>query len=69
MAYDSGVEYLLHKLDEQRSRLMDSLRSGKLDHPEYKRICGSLDGIEFAKNLIIDLQKRLIDDKEELTDD
>ena len=64
MAYSNALEYLEAKLDEERVSIIEALIQGKLDEPEYKRLCGALQGLELAKNHIKDLAKRLERDDE-----
>lgn len=59
MAYNTPLEYLEAKFDEERRLIVETLIQGKLDEPEYKRLCGVLQGLELAKNHIKDLVKRM----------
>lgn len=55
------ADYLKSKLDDQRTLIIETMIQGKLDEGEYRRLCGVLQGLDFAKNLINDLAKRLED--------
>lgn len=55
MRYANALEYLDSKLKEERSVIIDSIVQGKLDEAEYKRLCGALQGLDLASNLIKDL--------------
>jgi hypothetical protein len=55
------ADYLGSKLDDQRMLIIETMIQGKLDEGEYRRLCGVLQGLDFAKNLINDLAKRLED--------
>ena len=55
------ADYLGSKLNEQRTLIIETMIQGKLDEGEYRRLCGVLQGLDFAKNLINDLAKRLED--------
>ena len=55
------ADYLGSKLNEQRMLIIETMIQGKLDEGEYRRLCGVLQGLDFAKNLINDLAKRLED--------
>jgi hypothetical protein len=64
MAYNTPLEYLDAKFEEERRLITETLIQGKLDEPEYKRLCGVLQGLELAKNHIKDLSKRMEQDDE-----
>ena len=59
MSYSNALEYLVSKLDEERNVIINSIVQGKLDEPEYKRLCGAIQGLDLASNLIKDLAKRM----------
>jgi hypothetical protein len=59
MRYANALEYLDSKLKEERSVIIDSIVQGKLDEAEYKRLCGALQGLDLASNLIKDLATRM----------
>lgn len=59
MRYANALEYLDSKLKEERSVIIDSIVQGKLDEAEYKRLCGALQGLDLASNLIKDLAIRM----------
>ena len=59
MRYANALEYLDSKLKEERSVIIDSIVQGKLDEAEYKRLCGALQGLDLASNLIKDLANRM----------
>ena len=61
MNYDSGIRYLNSKLEEYRASIINGITQGTLPEGEYRRLCGVLQGLDFAKNLINDLAKRLED--------
>lgn len=55
------ADYLGSKIEDQRMLIIETMIQGKLDEGEYRRLCGVLQGLDFAKNLINDLAKRLED--------
>ena len=63
MAYNNALEYLVEKLDAERTLIVETLIQGKLDEGEYKRLCGALQGLDLAKNQIKDLAKRMEQDE------
>jgi len=57
---EQEFQYLLNKLSEWRSQMVDSLTSGiASDYAEYKRICGVVQGLDFATQTINDLATRM----------
>lgn len=60
---ESVLEYLTKKLDEERAIVVENLIQGHLFEGEYKRLCGAIQGLELAKNLINNLAKRLSEDE------
>jgi hypothetical protein len=66
MSYHYAFDSLHNRLEEQREMVVGSITRGNLSYDEYKRLCGSLQGLEFAKQMIIDLAKKLeIEDGED----
>lgn len=59
MGYNSPLEYLNAKLEEEKTLIVDTLVQGKLTESEYKRLCGALQGLDLARNHIKDLVKKL----------
>lgn len=59
MSYASGIEYLNIKIDEYRTSIVNSIVQGTLPENEYRRLCGVLQGLDFAVNLNNDLAKRM----------
>ena len=64
MSYASGIEYLNLKIEEYRTTIINSLVQGTLTEAEYRRLCGVLQGLDFAVNLNNDLAKRMENDDE-----
>jgi hypothetical protein len=59
MSYTNGLDYLEGKLNEETAMVVASIIQGGLSEPEYKRLCGVLQGLELARNYIKDLANRL----------
>jgi hypothetical protein len=59
MSYSNALEYLESKLKDERTVITDRLIQGTLDLPEYKRLCGAIQGLDLAVNHIKDLAKRM----------
>ena len=60
MRNQSAIEYLTSKVDEQRKIVEEHLVRGNLkEFSEYQRLCGVIQGLDFTKQLILDLAKNL----------
>lgn len=59
MNYNSGISYLNAKIEEYRTSVINSLVQGTLSEGEYRRLCGVLQGLDFAININNDLAKRM----------
>jgi hypothetical protein len=65
MSYTTSLEYLKSKLEDERSNIVSFLSQGTLkDIEEYRRLCGIIQGLDAAKVLINDLEKRMETDDE-----
>lgn len=59
-------DYLDLKLEEKRRGITDALARGHAkDYADYRQLCGLIQGLEFAQNLVADLAKRLQEDADE----
>jgi hypothetical protein len=57
---EQEFQYLLDKISERRAQMATTLADGVAsDYPEYKRICGVIQGLDFAATTINDLATRL----------
>lgn len=66
MQYTNEYDYLIGKLTEQEGVIAQHLVSGKLHEiEEYKRLCGFVEGLRYAKEIIKDLQNRQEHDADE----
>jgi hypothetical protein len=66
MSYHYAFDSLHNRLEEQRETVVGSITRGNMNFEEYKRLCGVLQGLDFAKQMIIDLAKKLeIEDGED----
>jgi len=55
----SDVEYVKRKFAEERQSCADALTSGRInDIAEYKRLCGVIQGLNRAEEIITDLAKK-----------
>jgi hypothetical protein len=65
MSYTTPLEYLKSKIEEERSNVVSFLSQGTLkDIEEYRRLCGVIQGLDAARVLILDLEKRMETDDE-----
>jgi hypothetical protein len=59
------LEYIVSKLDERRKEIEQFLGQGRIpDFNEYHKLCGVIQGLDYAKQTITDLAKRLEQDDE-----
>ena len=59
-------DYIVSKLDERRTELQDFLGQGAIkDFSEYQKLCGVIQGLSFAKQIVSDLAKRMETDDDE----
>jgi hypothetical protein len=58
MNYSSGIDYLTSNIDQEIDKLKDHIALGKLVFDEYKRLCGVLQGLEQAREIITEYDKR-----------
>jgi hypothetical protein len=66
MNFSSEFEYLKTKYAERIAELTAFLAQGSVEEiAEYKRICGVIQGLNTASELISDLAKRLETDADE----
>lgn len=62
---DNAFAFLLKKLEERRTSLIDHMAQGTLvDHGEYKKICGTIQGLDHAAEEIKDLATKMEHDDE-----
>lgn len=61
---DTGLELLADQLQSQIERVKDCMVEQALEHPEYLRLRGLIQGLEYAKTVIKDLAKKLENDDE-----
>ena len=66
MSFSTPFDYIKPKLDERRTEIEQHLGRGVAkDYSEYQKLCGVLQGLDFAKELTQDLQKRMENDEDE----
>jgi hypothetical protein len=66
MSYNNALEYLASKLKEERVSITEHLTRGSVkDYADYQRLCGIVQGLDFATLTINDLAKRLENDADE----
>ena len=60
MSFSTPFDYIKTKLDERRIEIEQHLGRGVAkDYSEYQKLCGVIQGLDFAKELAQDLQKRM----------
>lgn len=66
MKYSNPLEYINSKLDERRIEIEQHLGRGQAkDYSEYQKLCGIIQGLEFAKQITLDLAQRMESDADE----
>ena len=66
MSYSTPLDYINSKLDERRTEIEQHLGRGNAkDYPEYQKLCGIIQGLEFAKQITTDLAQRMEKDEDE----
>ena len=64
--YSSEYEYLMGKLDEETASVTKYLAGNHASGvEEYRRLCGVIQGLSLAKDIVKDLAKRLEQDADE----
>ncbi|NDG62482.1 MAG: hypothetical protein EBY29_03315 [Planctomycetes bacterium] len=62
---ESGLELIISQLNAQIEKVKDCMVVQALEHPEYLRLRGLIQGLEYAKEIIKDLAKRMENDTDE----
>jgi hypothetical protein len=66
MSFSTPFDYIKSKLDERRTEIEQHLGRGVAkDYSEYQKLCGILQGLDYAKELTQDLQKSMENDEDE----
>ena len=66
MNYSTPLDYINSKLDERRMEIEQHLgRSAAKSYDEYQKLCGIIQGLEFAKQITADLAQRMEKDEDE----
>jgi hypothetical protein len=66
MITDQTLNYLVNKLNDQRRDLIDFISQGSVkDFSEYQKICGVIQGLDTAKQIITDLADRMENTEDE----
>ena len=66
MSFSTPFDYIKTKLDERRTEIEQHLgRCAAKDYSEYQKLCGVIQGLDFAKELTQDLQKRMEKDDDD----
>lgn len=60
------LEFIKSKLDDRRLEIEQFLGQGRVpDFNEYHKLCGVIQGLDYAKQIVTDLAKRLEQDDDE----
>lgn len=52
MSETTAVDFMLKQLSEQRMTAANNVLSGRATQDEYHRLCGVIQGLDYAKELI-----------------
>lgn len=64
--YQNAYEYLISKLTERQEEVGAHICTGRLaNFEEFRALCGFIDGLKYAEELIRDLEKRQEQDADE----
>ena len=54
------IEYIESKLDERRIEVEQHLgRGAAKNYDEYQKLCGVIQGLDYAKQILLDLAQRM----------
>ena len=60
MIYANEIEYIESKLDERRTEVEQHLgRGAAKNYDEYQKLCGVIQGLDYAKQILLDLAQRM----------
>jgi len=60
MNYANEIEYIESKLNERRIEIEQHLGRGVAkSYDEYQKLCGVIQGLGFAKEILLDLAQRM----------
>jgi hypothetical protein len=60
------VDYIKSKIDERCAEISQFVSRGTVeDYSEYQKLCGVIQGLAYAKELITDLAKKFEEDDDE----
>jgi|TARA_R110000822_G_scaffold696_2_gene3028 hypothetical protein len=60
MNYANEIEYIESKLDERRTEVEQHLgRGAAKNYDEYQKLCGVIQGLDYAKQILLDLAQRM----------
>jgi len=66
MSFSTPFDYIKTKLDERRTEIEQHLgRGAAKDYSEYQKLCGIIQGLDFAKELTQTLQKQMEKDDDD----
>jgi len=66
MSYSHPLDYINSKLDERRIEIEQHLGRGTAkSFEEYQKLCGIVQGLDTAKQIVADLAQRMEQDEDE----
>lgn len=65
MSYRTPIEYAVTRIAERQGELKEFISRGSItDFNEYHKICGVIQGLDYAKTTLLDLAKRMENEDE-----
>jgi hypothetical protein len=61
----TAIDYMLKQLADQRERIVANVLSGRNTLEEYHRLCGVLQGLGFAQELITTTVKKVAEEDDD----
>jgi len=63
---DKYLQHLIQKINDKVLYIQESMADGHAkDYPEYKKMCGEVQGLLTARLFITDLQERLVNNDDD----
>lgn len=61
----SVTAFIRKHIDEDIEKQSEAVTRGHLEYGEYKRVCGVIFGLKIARDILLDVEKKLENDDDE----
>lgn len=61
----SVTAFIRKYIDEDIEKQSEAVIRGQLEYGEYKRVCGVIFGLKLARDILLDVEKKLENDDDE----